>query len=60
MSFTRPDAKLDPASVELEEGFTRDATNLGHFSPGNLEVRLTGAEDVLRAEPLLTASYEVG
>lgn len=32
--------KLDPGSVELREGFTRDVTNIGHFGTGDLELRV--------------------
>lgn len=32
--------KLDPRSVELEDGFSRDTTNIGHFGTGDLELSL--------------------
>ncbi len=28
--------RIDPKTVSLESGFTRDVSNIGHFSPGNL------------------------
>ena len=30
--------KVDPASVELEPGFTRDVSRIGHFGTGDLEI----------------------
>lgn len=47
---------LDPA--ELETGFTRDVTNIGHFGTGNLEITVDSADDLERAKPLIDASYE--
>ena len=32
--------KLDPASVELQQGFTRDVSDIGHQGTGNLEVQI--------------------
>ncbi|GAA2274613.1 DUF5655 domain-containing protein [Kitasatospora cystarginea] len=50
--------RLDPRSIVLEEGFTRDVTDVGHHGTGNLEVRINSAADLDRAMPLLRASYE--
>lgn len=47
---------LDPG--ELETGFTRDVTNIGHFGTGNLEITVDSADDLERAKPLIDASYE--
>jgi predicted transport protein len=51
--------KVDPATIELVEGFTRDVTDIGHFGTGNLEITLRSLEDLDRALPLLEKSYEV-
>jgi predicted transport protein len=32
--------KLDPTCVELEKGFTRDVSDIGHYGTGSLEVRI--------------------
>ena len=32
--------KLDPQSVQLEEGFSRDVSRIGHFGTGDLELRV--------------------
>ena len=50
--------KVDPATVQLRAGFTRDVTNLGHLGTGNLEVRLQSASDLEEAKPLLMSSYQ--
>ena len=49
--------KVDPAMVQLETGFTRDVSNVGHFGTGDLEITLSKAEDLERAIPLIELSY---
>jgi predicted transport protein len=49
--------KVDPDEVAIEEGFTRDVRNIGHFATGDLEVRLSTPEDLERAKPLVERSY---
>lgn len=50
--------KVDPADVQLEPGFTRDVSNVGHFGTGDLEITLAKAEDLERAAPLIRRSYD--
>ncbi|MFJ6770695.1 DUF5655 domain-containing protein [Kitasatospora sp. NPDC091257] len=50
--------RLAPTSVELEPGFTRDVSGIGHHGTGDLEVRVGSVDDLDRAMPLLRASYE--
>jgi len=50
--------KLDPKTVPLESGFTRDVSNIGHFGTGDLEVTLRSHDDLERAKPLIVQSYE--
>ena len=50
--------KVDPSTVELEPGFTRDVSKVGHFGTGDLEITLTKPEDLGRAKPLILRSYE--
>jgi predicted transport protein len=50
--------KVDPESIDLQSGFTRDVSNIGHFGTGDLEVTLAQMEDLERAKPLLLQSYE--
>jgi len=51
--------KVDPFSINLEEGFTRDVHNVGHYGTGDLEITIQSDEDLERAKPLLLKSYEV-
>ncbi len=50
--------KVDPNTVHLEAGFTRDVSGMGHFGTGDLEVVLTGPDDLERAKSLILKSYE--
>ncbi len=50
--------KVDPETVELKPGFTRDVRQIGHFGTGDLEVTISSAEQLDAARPLLEASYE--
>ncbi len=49
--------KLDPATVELEEDFARDVSNVGHWGTGDVELSLRTRDDLARARPLLERSY---
>lgn len=49
---------VNPYEVELEEGFSRDVTNVGHLGTGNLEVRLRNVDDLAKAKPLIEMSYQ--
>ena len=51
-------AKVDPKTVTLAEGFTRDVSEVGHFGTGDLEITIGSVEDLERAKPLLLQSYE--
>lgn len=50
--------RLDPDSVELEEGFTRDMRGIGHLGTGDLEVRVVSAVDLEKAAPLIRRAFE--
>jgi len=50
--------KVDPDSIELEQGYSRDVRNIGHFGTGGLELRLTSPADLTRSEAHLRASYD--
>lgn len=50
--------KVDPDTVELEEGFSRDVRDIGHFGTGELELILRNRADFERAQPLFRKSYE--
>jgi len=50
--------KVDPDTLELAEGFSRDVRDLGHFGTGDLELTLKNHDDLERAKPLFLRSYE--
>lgn len=49
--------KVDPDSVALEEGFSRDVREIGHWGTGDLELTLRTMSDLAKAKPLLERSY---
>lgn len=51
-------AKANLAVLTVEEGFTRNVGNIGHFGTGNLEITLSSPTDIERAISLLKNSYE--
>tara|TARA_R100001129_G_scaffold185623_1_gene174416 strand:+ start:10561 stop:11472 length:912 start_codon:yes stop_codon:yes gene_type:complete len=50
--------KLDPDTIELIEGFSRDVRKIGHFGTGDLELTIGSHDDLERAKPLILRSYE--
>jgi predicted transport protein len=50
--------KVDPDSVDLVDGFTRDVRKVGHFGTGDLEVTVANGADFEKAKPLILMSYE--
>ncbi|MCK7626951.1 DUF5655 domain-containing protein [Streptomyces sp. RS10V-4] len=50
--------RLDPGTVALEEGFTRDMRGIGHLGTGDLEVRIASAADLEKAAPLIRRAFE--
>lgn len=52
--------RLDPASVVLEEDFTRDVSKVGHWGTGELQVSVADASDLDRAKGLIRRAYDGG
>lgn len=50
--------KLDPATVQPEDNFTRDVRAIGHWGTGDLELTIRTDADLEKAKPLLLRSYE--
>ncbi|WP_042419802.1 DUF5655 domain-containing protein [Streptacidiphilus anmyonensis] len=50
--------RLDPDTVELEEGFSRDMRGIGHLGTGDVEVRISSAADLEKAGPLIRRAFE--
>lgn len=49
--------KVDPETVPLEPGFTRDVRKIGHYGTGDLEITIQSIDDLNRAKPLFERSY---
>ncbi|MNI38444.1 hypothetical protein D3C73_925830 [compost metagenome] len=49
--------RLNPDDIELEDGFTRDMRNVGHFGTGDLQIIIKSPEDIEKAKPLIDKSY---
>ena len=52
--------RINPDTVTLEPGFTRDVRGIGHFGTGDLEITIASLADLDRAKPLLDAAYQNG
>lgn len=50
--------KVDPDTIVLEKGFTRDVRTVGHFGTGDLEVSMRSIDDFIKAQPLFQRAYE--
>lgn len=50
--------KVLPNNVELEDGFTRDVSKVGHFGTGDLEVTIGSHDDFERSKGLILQSYQ--
>jgi predicted transport protein len=49
---------LDPDQIVLEEGFTRDVRKIGHWASGDLVITVKTQEQLAKARPLISRSYE--
>ncbi|NSL55654.1 DUF5655 domain-containing protein [Uliginosibacterium aquaticum] len=50
--------KLDPASLALEQGFSRDVSKIGHWGTGDLELTLRTPADFEKAKALIERAYQ--
>lgn len=49
--------KLDVSTVDYEDGFTRDTSNIGHYATGDVEVTIKNREDYEKAKALIDRAY---
>lgn len=49
--------KLNPDTVILENGFTRDMKNVGHYGTGDLQITIKNNNDFEKAKPLIERAY---
>lgn len=50
--------KLDPLDFEMEDGFLKDMTGIGHFGTGDLEMRISDDARWAQVVDLITQAYE--
>jgi len=50
--------KVNPDTITIEPGFTRDVRKIGHYGTGDLEITIMNDEQFERAKPLFIKSYE--
>ena len=50
--------KLDPDTVQLEEGFSRNVRDVGHWGTGDLELYIRNKDDLAKAKPLFEQAYQ--
>jgi predicted transport protein len=49
--------RVNPDTIAIEPGFTRDVRGIGHFGTGDLEITIQSMADVEKAKPLFDAGY---
>ena len=50
--------RLDPGTLLLEEGFSRDMRGRGHWGTGDLELWVPDKASLKKALPLIISAYE--
>jgi len=50
--------KVNPDTIALQPGFTRDVRGIGHFGTGDLEITIQTVADLEKAKPLFDRSYQ--
>ncbi|MNI20316.1 Endonuclease NucS [compost metagenome] len=51
--------KVNPESIDIEPGFTRDVRKIGHYGTGELEITINNDVQLEKAKSLLLKSYEL-
>ncbi|AKH63740.1 MULTISPECIES: DUF5655 domain-containing protein [Photorhabdus] len=50
--------KLNPNNINLEEGFSRDVTHIGHWGTGDVELIVRNEHDLNKAKILIEQAYQ--
>lgn len=50
--------KMNPDSIVIEPGFTRDVRKIGHYGTGELEITINNDDQLEKAKTFLLKSYE--
>ena len=48
---------LDASTVPLEDSFSRDVTNIGHWGYGSVEFEIHNSQDLKKAKPFIDRAY---
>lgn len=51
--------RINPDTIELEEGFTRDVRNIGHYGTGELRLIIKSINDFEKAKKYINKAYEI-
>ncbi len=51
--------RINPDTIELEDGFTRDVRNIGHYGTGELRVIIKSINDFEKAKKYINKAYEI-
>ena len=51
--------KVDPSTIDLEQGFTRDVTHIGHYGTGDLELTVSNLDDFEKSKPFINIAYDI-
>lgn len=51
--------RVNPDTIELEDGFTRDVRNIGHYGTGELRVIIKSISDFEKAKKYIDKAYEI-
>lgn len=57
-TFLKLWVNIDPASISLEDGFSRDVTSIGHLASGNVELEVKDAKSWQKAQQLIELAYQ--
>lgn len=49
--------RLDPTTIQYEDGFSRDVSKIGHWGTGDVEVVIHNKADFEKAKPLIDRAY---
>lgn len=52
--------KLNPEEIDLEEGFSRNVKNVGHYGTGDLALNIRNANDFQKAKDVIVRAYNEG
>ncbi|WP_312085329.1 DUF5655 domain-containing protein [Exiguobacterium sp.] len=51
--------KINPSNINIEPGFTRDVSNIGHYGTGDFEIRISNDEELEKAKTYIEQSYDL-